>query len=156
MPVPIPTVYKITFANQPGLVIMCKSAPLGTLLTLAGMGIDRADEEKTLKAFGYFAKRILDWNVDHPEINQEFETDELTNICPRCGLTMGERLPITAKGLACLDVDFVQLVITKWISAVSRVSPGKDEYYSNGENDTQIPTSELGMLQNPISSEMLS
>jgi hypothetical protein len=153
---PVPTVYRITFRHQPGIVIMCKSAPLGTLLKLANMGINNKDEKETLKAFGYFAKRILDWNIDHPEIEQEFEDEELSDACPQCGLFAGDRLPITAKGLSCLGVDFVQLVIAAWITKVSRVSLPKDESLSDGESSTEMPINELGSLQSPISSEMLS
>ena len=156
MPIPIPTVYRLTFRDQPGIAIVCKSAPLGTLLKLSSMGVNRKDEEETLKAFGYFAKRIIEWNVDHPEIEQEFEDDELTDVCPQCGLTAGDRLPVTAKGLACLGIDFVQTTIAAWIKAVSRVSLPKEESYSDGEMSTETPQTRLGMLQDPISSEMLS
>lgn len=156
MPIPVPTVYRITFRHQPGIVVMCKSSPLGTLMKLSNMKIDPKDQKENMKAFGYFAKRIIDWNVDHPEIEQEFEGEDLTDTCPECGLMAGDRLPITAKGLACLAIDFVQLLIAAWMTKVSRVSLPKDESLSDGESSTEIPISELGSLQNPVSSEMLS
>lgn len=156
MPIPVPTVYKLTFHNQPGIVIMCKSAPLGTLLKLSNMGINRKDAKETRKAFGYFAKRIIEWNVDHPEIEQEFEDDELTDVCTECGLKAGDRLPVTSQGLACLGIDFVQTTIAAWINAVSRVSLPKEESYDDGEMSTETPQTRLGMLQSPVSSEMLN
>lgn len=155
MPIPIPTVYKITFRNQPGIVIMMKSSQLGTLMKISAMGIT-TDEKKNMKAFGYIAKRIIEWNVDHPEIEPEFEDDEITDICRSCGLQGGDRLPVTAKGLSCLPIDFVQSMVGRWMMAITSVNPGKDESLSYGESDTDMPTSELGSMQNQISSELLN
>lgn len=122
--------FRVRFEDYPGLLVVCKSVNLGTLTKLNALaGSNDPDDAKA--AFGFFAKRIITWNMEHPDLDDD---DEET--CPVCGSEPGAMLPSTVDGMMCLEVDFVMKLILGWVQAITSVPAPKAPNSSDGESST--------------------
>lgn len=149
MYVPEKKVYNLEFADRPGLEVSARSATLGQLSHVSQLTVNlqEKDEEKRMEVFEFFAKKLIAWNIGHPE----FEPNEGEITCPDCGLAEKAAVPPTVKGMLCLDLDLVMAVITGWVFAVGRVSLPKGMSLRNGGSDTlsEEVMRQLEVLQNP-------
>ena len=61
--------YNLEFNDYPGLEIYARGASLGRLLELGQIELaPNMNEELRDQVFGFFATRIAQWNMEHPEI----------------------------------------------------------------------------------------
>lgn len=141
-------IYNVTYAEFPGLALKCTSATIGKLMSMGNLSIQlNASEEEKLAVFTTFSKRVIEWNIDHPDLDDN-ETD--SNQCPICGLNPGDRLPVSAKAMLCLDLDFALRMIVGWMRAVTTVSPGKEPNSNNGASLQEDVMRRLAELQSPV------
>lgn len=152
--------YDLEFENHQGLAVLCKGATLGELDKIRQLepNMNEPDEAKRLAIFRFFARKVVTWNVVHPEVTEPSEADE--SICARCGLTEDMDLPISVQSMQCLELAFIMEIIIGWVFAVARVPVPKGLNSSNGAMTGQgsfLPdglvdsiTSQLENLQNPM------
>lgn len=171
---PVKKVYNISYEDYPGLILKAVSAPLGKLFEISNMRVEviQEDEAKRMLVFDEFAKRIVEWNIEHPEIEDSAtatvamgtatEMEALVKrlemgVCARCGLAEGELLPANGSAMLCLDLDFVVSLLMGWIEATSRVSVPKDlNSNAGGSNTREEATDRLAAMQSPLTLPMLS
>ncbi len=142
---PVRKLYELEFEDYPGLAVVARSASLGALQKSYGLDINmqEQDEEKRLAVFAFFAKRLVSWNLTHPE------TDD--GACEQCGLEEDSAMPPTMQSLLCLELDMVMAIIFGWINTISRVSLPKGMSTNDGEkNIHEEVMKKLEMLQNPV------
>lgn len=140
--------YELVFEDYPGLKVIARSASLGGLQKSYGLDINlqEEDESKRLEVFRFFAKRLVSWDLTHPEIDDT--EDDVT--CSLCGLKEDDPLPPTMTSLMCLELDMVMAIIFGWINTISRVSLPKEMNTSvGGQNIQEEVTKRLEALQNP-------
>lgn len=148
--------YELVFGEYPELEILAKGTSLGKLLAIGRMNVslNEQDQEKTQKVFKFISKRIVTWNVEHPDFEDEdLEEDSEIEVCPRCGLEPGAPLPTTVDGLMCLDLRFVMKIFFGWMQAVARIPLPKGLNINAGaipDMDTMMRM--LGEQQNPMAS----
>lgn len=137
--------YALTFEDHPGLEIVCKSASLGKMLSLAQQPLSLAQltSEKQDEIFGFFVSRVITWNLQHPEVDNA--TDGGT--CLACGLRKGELLPTEKIYLYCLDLEFVMPIVWSWMNAIIRVAGPKEKNTSNGTTNINTLIEQLGQMQ---------
>lgn len=148
--------HNVTYVQYPGLLISSKGTTIGKLQKLAGMKItvNEKDQEKVDYVFKFFTSRVITWNLLHPEIeidddsNAPDGTDMLE--CPVCGLHEDDLLPTTHEGLYCLDMSFVLSLIFGWMAAIAGASDPKGLNSSDGELSTlkENAMSRLAEMQN--------
>ena len=137
---PQKVIYNLEFADMPGLEVSVIGTSIGKLLDLSKtpLSFDSKNEEKIQKVFSFFSKRIMTWNVEHPEI--ENEDDEVLakdeesgqDICPKCGLIEGQLMPTTMQSMMCLEQAFVMQIVFGWMTAIASVSLPKGSNMSDG------------------------
>lgn len=144
-------IYAITFDDCPGLLIRAVSTSLGKLFEVGNTSIKvvQADPEKRMAVFNTFAKRVIEWNVLHPE-PEEFVNDN-SMLCARCGLSEDDPLPPTADAMQCLDLDFLMKIIMGWMQATSGITLPKELSLSSGDETTpEDQTQRLAEMQSPL------
>lgn len=148
---PASRVYNVSYEDFPGLLIKCKSASIGEL-RLAGSGVDTGTQ------LGFFATKIISWNMQHPAVDGFTETKNddgsitFTAIteCPVCGLKEGDEIAPTAQAMQCLELDFCLALMLGWIAALTKVSPPKELSSTNGGRNSQEELMrQLAAMQNP-------
>lgn len=150
--------YQIAFQEYPELEVIARGTSLGKLLDLGSLNISlqEQNQENALKVFKFLSKRIITWNVEHPDLDEEdFETEEEfqnATQCPRCGSEAGQLLPTTVDGLMCLDLRFVMKIFFGWMQAVARLPIPKGLSTNDGGTDTEMLMKQLGELQSPLES----
>lgn len=132
---PESTVYNLRFqdAGYSGLVVRMRSMSLGRLSVFIKQPIDKQDPSKTMDVFDFFASKIIEWNVEHPEIDNpkriEAEDGSVSydfNVCDHCGLREDDPIPTIGDNLLCLDIAFITRIMTIWAEAVASVSLPKE------------------------------
>jgi hypothetical protein len=156
---PMGKIYDLAFEDHPGLEVRCKGASLGELNKVRELepNMNEPDEKKRLAVFGFFEKKVISWNIVHPEVSEPSEIDE--KVCARCALKEDDELPISVHHMQCLELSFIMQIIIGWVFAVARVSIPKDMNLSNGApigQGSPLPdglvkaiTTQLENLQNP-------
>ena len=149
--------YNLKFDNIPGLEICAKGTTLGKLQEFSGAEISLAEKnrEKARELMGFFATRIITWNIVHPEVEltekqiAEREPGDLS--CPACGLSEDDPLPTTLKGMECLEMSLVLSVMFGWVAAIASASDPKGQSLNGGENSIREDLmSALGAMQSPL------
>lgn len=128
------TVYQIEYQEYPGLEVTTYGASIGELLQAGRMplqGGSNLSEEDAKNAFGFFAEKIVTWNVEHPRRNIK------DGVCKVCGLAPGQPLPSTVDGLLCLDFTVALKIMFGWMNHLMRVSAPKELSSSLGENEPE-------------------
>lgn len=155
---PTSTTYALEFEDKPGLEVRCKGATLGEIDKVRKLepNMNEPDEAKRMAIFTFFEKKLITWNVDHPELVEEDENGR----CASCGLKEDEPMPCTVLSMQCLELAFIMRIIIGWVFAVARVSVPKGLNLSNGAPNGQglpLPDGlteqimrELENLQNPM------
>ena len=128
--------YELEYTDYPGLEVFARGASLGTLLELGQIKLtaDMSDELRD-KVFGFFATRIAQWNMEHPEL-EPLADGRVPAECPRCGLAEDTPMPISLESLMCLDINFVFSLIVGWMSILTSVSAPKGPNSSSGETNS--------------------
>lgn len=142
--------YNVTFSDKPGLEILCKGTKIGKLLQLQDLklNLNETDEKKKLTAFKYFAGRIVQWNMLHPDIDDEEDIAEAGH-CVLCGQMPGEPMTPSVQSLMCLEMSEVMGIVFGYMSVVARPSLPKDDSLSDGENRIREEAMrQLGEMQN--------
>jgi hypothetical protein len=142
---PTKKLYDLEFVDFPGLEVKARSASIGEIKAAQELNIDPAekDPEKQMEAFTFFEKKIVEWNIIHPEIDDG-------DICPVCGLKEDDPVPPTVAGMLCLDISMMLAIIFGWIQTVARVSVPKGMSTNGGAMSIPEDTMQkLAMLQNP-------
>jgi hypothetical protein len=149
---PSGTTFLLDFQEFEGLEVTTKSAPLGRLLDMAATPLDvRAQNRDALdKVMKFFLKRVVTWNIEHPEIDKDDEGN-VPEACPVCGLAEGQLLPVDIKYVYCLELTFITSILFGWMSTIARVSAPKGMSGSDGESNIQeAQMRQLGDLQSPL------
>lgn len=136
---PTAGLYKLVFTDKPGLEILAKGTTLAKLLKLQGMKLqlNEPDEKKKTAAFRFFAKRIVRWNMAHPD-EDEMDEDDIAEAghCIHCGQTPGQAMVPSVQSLLCLEVAEVMGILFGYMSAIASVSQGKGMSGNGGERST--------------------
>lgn len=121
---PVKKIYNLHFEGleYEGLEVKALSVSLGQLQRAASIKIDANKPEQNMEMFAFFSKRLVSWNVDHPEI----EDPDKEGKCPMCTLKQGERIPTTPLGMMCLEIDFILKIIGAWMAAIASVDGPKE------------------------------
>lgn len=154
-------IYSIEFEGYPGLLVRSRSISLGKLMSVLSSADDikgmSTEEAQRHPAFVSFADALVEWNVDHPELEPSDTPptalellDGPSEVCPTCGLKPGDPLSASLAGLFCLDLDFVMDMIMGWVTALTRVSQGKAPSLTNGGSAQQETMTRLGALASPL------
>lgn len=141
--------YNLQFADYPGLEMSVRGTSMGKLFDLVkyrSLDVAKMDETVKRDLFGFFASRIVTWNVEHPDL--ETEAEQQMGMCSVCGLPAGALLPTTADGMFCLDVSFIFAIVNGWTEGISQVNFPKGRSSNNGESpDIASAMMRLGELQ---------
>lgn len=143
--------YNIGLADMPDLEVICKGTTIAKLLWLQAQEVrlNEEDEGKKLAVFRFFAKRVLKWNVGHPDFEDPDEDSTKDGTCIHCGQRPDELMEITAQSMLCLEMSFIMQIIFGWMAAVARVSVPKDLSLNNGGGSFQEEsTRRLAAMQN--------
>lgn len=152
---PAHNVYQLVFHDMPELEVMARGASLGKLLEISALNVslNEANRQKLDVVFKFIAKRIITWNVEHPDIDEdEIEEEDERNptLCPVCGMEPGDPMPTTAEALMCLDLRFVMQIFFGWMQAVARIPVPKGLSLPAGETNFDSLMKQLGEHQNPL------
>lgn len=132
---PEATIYNLRFqdAGYSGLVVKMRSMSLGRLSVFIRQPIDKQDPSKTMEVFDFFASKIIEWNVEHPEIDNPKKIEEEGkptrydfSQCDHCGLREDDPIPTIGENILCLDIAFISRIMTVWAEAVASVSLPKE------------------------------
>lgn len=96
-------VFRLRFEDEPELEVMARSVPVGELLDIMKLAdkMTGAPDEKSVKElFGWFAKRVIGWNLENED---------------------GTPVPATLEGVLGQDFDFALKLVMAWVQAVSSV-----------------------------------
>lgn len=99
-----PTVYRLVFEEYEGLEVMARSVSIEELtkvLTLAQQMTSRPDDQQVNEMFGWFAKRLVSWNLEDED---------------------GKPVPATFKGILGEELGFMLKIIQAWVRAITGVS----------------------------------
>lgn len=155
---PVRKLYELTFVDYPGLKVTARSAPLGELSAAYDMNvkINEPDKEKRLESFKFFADRLIEWNLIHPEVNKTSDNDRYP-ACGACGLLEDDDMPPTVDSMMCLEIDMIMAIIIGWINTIAKVSIPKGQSFNDG--GTNIPEEAMKLLeqmQSPVPLPMQS
>lgn len=132
--------YLLEFESRPGLHIRTKGASLEELDRVSGMNANlmHKDRGKRLELFTFFAEKIIEWDMEHPE------PDSLSDgVCAQCGLAEDAPMPPTFESLLCLDIDLAVEITIGWATTISRVSVPKGlSSPAGGNSGPSIPLSD--------------
>lgn len=140
---PTSRTFLLHFEAYEGLEVIARSAQLAEFLTLMDTNVSATDFSGNMRLFEFVEKRIVSWNIDHPEIMSRDENGK----CTKCGLAEGESLPATAKHMLCLDFDFIMEIIGAWLGTIASVTVPKGLNLSNGANNTETLMNRLAEMQ---------
>lgn len=131
---PVKKLLDLEFVDYPGLEIRARSASIAEIKEAQELNIDVgkkdiADEER-LEAFTFFEKKIVTWNLEHPELDESSEEDP--ERCKFCGLKEDEPMPPTVKSMMCLDFSLMLAIVFGYIQTVARVAVPKGMSLPNG------------------------
>lgn len=155
-------VFNLKYIQYPGLEITARGTTIGKLQQIMKlkMTVNEANQADIDFVFGFFAKRVVTWNILHPEIDLDDDHWEATNgqsvesadepVCPVCGLEEGQLIPTTPQGLYCLELKFILSLIFGWMATIASVSDPKElSSGSGGMNSlTQETMTRLAEMQN--------
>lgn len=159
---PVSKLLDLEFTDYPGLEIRTRSASINEIKQAQDLNIDInrkdvSDDEK-LEAFAFFEKKIVTWNMEHPELAVPSEDDPAR--CAFCGLKEDEPMPPTMTHMMCLEIGLMIAIIFGWIQTVARVSLPKGVSLPTGATNgpavgpmdgVELETMErLAMLQSPM------
>lgn len=134
------TVYNMQFEDYPGLEVSAQSASLGRLFKFQGMSqmpLEKMSEEFQKDIFGFFASRIITWNVSHPDLDSnELEENGGKGVCSVCGMLPDAPLPTTQEAMFCLPLEFIMNIIKGWMETLMKVSDPKGGSLNNGGSTT--------------------
>lgn len=118
--------YELSFTQFPGLEVTAKGATLGEIETIQGMNIsvNEKDPEKRMEIFRFFEKKLVKWNLEHPEVTGE--------VCADCGLAEDDPMPTTVRSMLCLEADMILQIVIGWVFAIARASLPKEMNLSSG------------------------
>lgn len=144
---PVSNTYNLTFEAYPGLQLKVRSLSIGELARSYNfnMNLNVPDPAKQTEIFDFFSSKIVSWNMEHPEVEND------SKICTVCELTEGAELPPTTAGMLCLELNMVMTIIFNWINTVAKVANPKGSNSSNG--GVTIPEDimkQLEALQSPM------
>ena len=126
--------FRVRYEDYPGLLIVAKPAKRGQLVNMNELAeTAKTDPNKALDLFKFFAKRILTWNLLHPDLDNDDDSDE---VCSLCGLEPEAPLPTTVDGMRCLDIDFVMRLIMGWVSVMTNVPAPKGMNSTSGAENS--------------------
>lgn len=136
-------VYRVSYVDYPGLLIVCKGATIGELrLAEPSKNTSHADQGSQL---GFFASKIISWNMQHPPVDNKDNKPE----CVVCGLAEGVPLEPSAEAMQCLELIDAIALMQGWIGAITKVSPPKGESLNNGVRNPEDLMRRLAEAQNP-------
>lgn len=131
---PVSKLLDLEFVDYPGLEIRTRSASIAEIKKAQDLNIDvnrkGASDEEKLEAFSFFEKKIVKWNMEHPELEVTDENDPTR--CAFCGLKEDDPMPPTMTSMMCLDFGLMIAVIFGWIRTVAQVSIPKELSTNNG------------------------
>jgi hypothetical protein len=99
-----PTIYHLTFEDYPGLEVFAKSVSVEEYLAVAKLAdamTSKPGEEQVKELFGWFAKRLVKWNLEEED---------------------GKPVPATLKGLLGEELLFGYRIVMSWVNQVVGVS----------------------------------
>lgn len=131
---PVVKLLEMTFEDYPGLEVTARSASIGQIKKAQEMSLNTKEEND--EAFKFFERKIVGWNLTHPEVEDATEDGS----CVLCGLREDDDLPPTVSGMQCLDLGIMSAIMFGWIQTVARVSIPK------GLNSNVGATNGLGLL----------
>jgi hypothetical protein len=128
---PQANVYVLNFVDgqYEGLIVKMKSMTIGRLSSFVKEGWDSKDPAKNLEVFDFIASKIVEWNIDHPEIDDP----DVNGNCRVCGLLEDAPLPKTGKSFLCLDIVLITKILNTWTQAVASVAAPLDKNTQNGD-----------------------
>lgn len=138
----VPKTFKLTFEDEPGLEVYCRSAPLGQILALMELVKEEDDGKMSLRELGRleelfstFGASLKSWNLEDEDGN------------PITWDPTGEETEVQAKvrALKTQDLDFVLSLILAWMDAVVGVSDPLKRKSSSGDQSPEgsIPMATL-------------
>lgn len=153
---PSSKVYSLEFVDFPGLEVIASGTSLGKLLSLSDLKLDlnNMEEGKRLEVFNFFASRLVSWNMEHPEIDDLGELEEVPSgdgsmmVCRHCKVQPGAEMPCTVTSLLCLELSFIMRIIIGWMSAIANVSIPKELSLSDGGRSIEEQVMKLAQHQN--------
>lgn len=131
--------FKLAFDDEhAGLVVRCRSVPVGKFLelaSLAGSTTGSAEDSKgqlgaVAQLFAMFGDVLLSWNVADDD---------------------GTPVPATANGLLTLDIDLAMKIVSEWIKAATGVSTPLDPGSTDGSRSVELSIPMAPPSTNPTS-----
>jgi hypothetical protein len=128
---PVTQFLDLEFVDFPGLEVRTRSASIGEIKRAQELNVDvnEKDPDKQLEAFRFFERKLIEWNLVHPEI------DDGSDVCAICGLKEDDELPPTIAGMLCLDIAIMLAIIFGWVRSVATVALPKGMSLPNGGKD---------------------
>lgn len=126
-------IYNLNFVDgmYEGLVIKMKGMSIGRLTSFVGAGWNSKDPAKNIEVFNYIATRILEWNMDHPEVDNPDKDDP--EKCATCGLKEDDPMPKIGQSFLCIDINLIMKIMNTWVEAVAEVAAPLGQNTSSGE-----------------------
>lgn len=127
------TVYNLHFVDgqYEGLIVKMRSMTIGRLSRMIQSNWDSRNPARNLEVFEYVASKIVEWNIEHPEVDNPRATTP--QFCATCGLQEGEPLPKTGTSFLCLDIVLITKILNTWMEAVASVAAPKETRTPNGD-----------------------
>lgn len=145
-------IYIVNFSDIPDLKIKCKGTSIAKLQWMQSQNVNVNKPEETMHpVFDFLVGRVIEWNLEHPDIEDEEDKNE-DGTCIHCGLDpdSGESLPIVRQSLVCQGMSFFARFAFGYIFAVSRVSVPKEMTLIGGvENIQEEAMKRLASMQSP-------
>lgn len=149
--------YNLKFEDFPGLEVAAAGTSLGKLMYISSLNVNmnEPDEAKRMEVFKFFAGQLVSWNMDHPEIDNLDELEEIPiatggsmMVCRLCKVQPGGPMPCTVESLLCLELSFIMKIIFGWMGAIARVSVPKELSLSDGGKNIEDMMMKLVQHQN--------
>lgn len=136
-------IYNLNFVDGPyqGLIIKMKGMSIGRLTSFVDAGWNSKDPAKNIEVFDYIATRIVEWNMDHPEVDNP-DKDDATK-CVLCGLREDDPMPKIGKSFLCIDITLIMKIMNTWVEAVAEVATPLGNNMQSGD----LLEKALAMLQ---------
>jgi hypothetical protein len=131
----------VEYVDYPGLEIRTRSASIAEIKAAQELNIDinkkGADDLEKMEAFTFFQRKLVKWNMAHPEVSSAVDDD--ATVCAFCGLHEDDEMPTTVASMMCLDFGMMMAIIFGWIKTIATVSLPK-----GSRNSSTGGTSGLG------------
>lgn len=126
-------IYNLNFVDGPyeGLIVKIKGMSIGRLTSFIDAGWNSKDPAKNIEVFDYIASRIVEWNMDHPEVDNPSKDDQA--VCALCGLREDESMPREGKSFLCIDISLIMKIMNTWVGAVAEVADPLGKGMPSGE-----------------------